>query len=82
MFLIRWRVDDVSAPETSEKDKDEKATDAELHYILTQLKPYTQYAFYVRTYTIATEKIGAQSRIQYFMTFPDSKRYFNYFMTI
>ncbi|PNF35477.1 Insulin-like receptor [Cryptotermes secundus] len=40
--------------------------------ILTHLKPYTQYAFYVKTYTIATERSGAQSPIQYFRTLPAS----------
>lgn len=44
-----------------------------LNHILTQLKPYTQYAFYVKTYTIATEAFGAQSNIQYFRTLPDGK---------
>uniref|UniRef100_A0A1B6DYS9 Tyrosine-protein kinase receptor n=1 Tax=Clastoptera arizonana TaxID=38151 RepID=A0A1B6DYS9_9HEMI len=62
-----WRVDDVSAPTSN----DTSPTTPELVYILTRLDPYTQYAFYVRTYTIATEKIGAQSKIQYFMTHPD-----------
>lgn len=38
--------------------------------ILTWLKPYTQYAYYVKTYTIATERSGAQSPIQYFRTLP------------
>lgn len=45
----------------------------ELNHILTRLKPFTQYAFYVKTYTIATEKSGAQSPIQYFRTDPGSK---------
>ncbi|GFG35214.1 hypothetical protein Cfor_01318, partial [Coptotermes formosanus] len=40
--------------------------------ILTRLKPYTQYAYYVKTYTIATERSGAQSPIQYFRTYPSS----------
>ena len=61
---FRWRVDDVSP----EKDGDDSQ-----NYILTKLKPFTQYAFYVKTYTIATEKSGAQSPIQYFWTFPDGK---------
>nr|QIS94309.1 insulin receptor 1a [Pyrrhocoris apterus] len=55
-----WRVDDVSASEKS----------TELNHILTRLKPFTQYAFYVKTYTIATETSGAQSSIQYFTTDP------------
>nr|CDI30232.1 Insulin Receptor [Blattella germanica] len=38
--------------------------------LLPHLKPYTQYAFYVKTYTIATERTGARSDIQYFRTLP------------
>ena len=41
--------------------------------ILPHLKPYTQYAFYVKTYTIATERTGAQSPIQYFRTLPSGE---------
>ncbi|XP_054277589.1 insulin-like peptide receptor isoform X2 [Macrosteles quadrilineatus] len=65
-----WRVDDVSAPEPPDKDTPDHEL-PEMQHILTQLQPYTQYAFYVKTYTIATEKVGAQSKIQYFRTFPD-----------
>lgn len=57
-----WRVDDVNNPEG--------LTEFVFH-ALTELKPYTQYAFYVRTYTIATEISGAQSPIYYFQTKPD-----------
>lgn len=53
-------MDDVAIP-------DENST---LNHPLTQLKPYTQYAFYVKTYTIATERKGAQSEIKYFRTLP------------
>lgn len=60
-FFPSWRVDDVSNPEA----------DVEVYHILTHLKPYTQYAFYVKTYTIATERSGAQSPINYFRTLPD-----------
>jgi hypothetical protein len=38
---------------------------------------FTQYAYYVRTYTIATECNGAQSPIQYFLTKPNSKLLFS-----
>uniref|UniRef100_A0ABD2XMG2 Tyrosine-protein kinase receptor n=1 Tax=Trichogramma kaykai TaxID=54128 RepID=A0ABD2XMG2_9HYME len=38
--------------------------------ILASLKPYTQYAYYVKTYTILTERSGAQSKLQYFTTLP------------
>ncbi|XP_044591590.1 insulin-like receptor isoform X2 [Cotesia glomerata] len=59
-----WRVDDV-APESSNESSNLIIT-----ALLTQLKPYTQYAFYVKTYTIATERSGAQSKVQYFTTLP------------
>ncbi|XP_011300657.1 insulin-like receptor [Fopius arisanus] len=57
----RWRVDDVAATDSSEPY---------LTHILTQLKSYTQYAYYVKTYTIATERSGAQSDLMYFTTLP------------
>uniref|UniRef100_A0A8D9BPN7 receptor protein-tyrosine kinase n=1 Tax=Cacopsylla melanoneura TaxID=428564 RepID=A0A8D9BPN7_9HEMI len=46
--------------------------DSHVTQILTSLKPFTQYAYYVRTYTIATERSGAQSPIQYFITLPST----------
>ncbi|KAK9497178.1 hypothetical protein O3M35_004544 [Rhynocoris fuscipes] len=56
-----WKVIDVSA--------DENVTERGFHQtIITKLKPYTQYAYYVKTYTIASEKTGAISPIQYFRT--------------
>ncbi|KAG8231626.1 hypothetical protein J437_LFUL012555, partial [Ladona fulva] len=57
-----WVVDDVSVPVGDPK---------EIYHIITKLKPYTQYAFYVKTYTVATETTGAQSEIHYFRTKPD-----------
>ncbi|RZC43079.1 insulin-like receptor [Asbolus verrucosus] len=57
-----WRVDDVPIPDDENK----------ITHPLTALKPYTQYAYYVKTYTIATEKRGAQSEIGYFMTLPST----------
>nr|ANZ55075.1 insulin receptor 1b [Pyrrhocoris apterus]QIS94310.1 insulin receptor 1b [Pyrrhocoris apterus] len=60
-----WRADDISV-------SDGFSNDGELIHILTRLKPFTQYAFYVKTYTIATEQSGAQSNIQYFTTDPDT----------
>ncbi|KAL2712200.1 insulin-like receptor isoform X1 [Vespula squamosa] len=69
-----WRVDDVSAIEGSTKPITTNYTELEkpsyLSHILTQLKPFTQYAFYVKTYTIATERSGAQSKVTYFTTKP------------
>nr|BBI47313.1 insulin-like peptide receptor 1 [Gnatocerus cornutus] len=57
-----WRVDDVTVSEN----------DTKVTHPLMRLKPYTQYAFYVKTYTIATERRGAQSNISYFTTLPDT----------
>ncbi|KOC66875.1 Insulin-like receptor [Habropoda laboriosa] len=63
-----WKVDDVPAATnmTSMKEKNVQS-----HY-LSQLKPYTQYAYYVKTHTIATERFGAQSNLTYFRTMPDA----------
>ena len=54
-----WLVDDVN---------DFTDTDM-ISFPLTKLEPYTQYAFYVKAYTLATEN-GAQSEITYFRTLP------------
>ncbi|XP_036146603.1 insulin-like receptor [Monomorium pharaonis] len=71
-----WRVEDVSADSTTllaNQTHNGTQTDLQEHlHILTQLKPYTQYAYYVKTYTIATERSGAQSKITYFTTKPDA----------
>lgn len=37
---------------------------------LTGLKPYTQYAYYIKTYTIASETFGGLTDILYFRTAP------------
>ena len=42
-----------------------------MSYVITKLKPYTDYAFYVKTYSTASATIGGRSSIQYFRTFPD-----------
>ncbi|XP_053687388.1 insulin-like receptor isoform X2 [Sabethes cyaneus] len=55
-----WRLDDIS----------EFNTENYTSKILTQLKPYTQYAYYVKTYTLASEGLGGQSKIKYFTTAP------------
>jgi hypothetical protein len=62
-----WKVDDF------ETSGDSDSNDTNLIHIITYLKPYTQYALYVKTYTIASETKGAQSDILYFKTQPDSK---------
>ncbi|CAK9825863.1 Insulin-like receptor [Anthophora retusa] len=63
-----WKVDDVTAS-TNTTSNGKKNVHS--HY-LSQLKPYTQYAYYVKTYTIATERSGAQSNLTYFRTMPDA----------
>lgn len=70
-----WKVDDVSAStnntETSKFNSGRQEKNVHTHY-LSQLKPYTQYAYYVKTYTIATERSGAQSNLTYFRTMPEA----------
>lgn len=56
-----WRVEDTTT-------FDRKALMVQI--VLTNLKPYTQYAYYVKTYTIASEPYGGQSDIMYFRTSP------------
>lgn len=70
-----WRVEDVSAETVTPENTNNNSTTERSYYnshILTQLKPYTQYAYYVKTYTIATERSGAQSEVKYFTTLPDA----------
>ena len=60
-------VDDVAAQAI-------EADESELHMI-SNLKPYTQYAIYVQTYTVAPQqtgkRVGARSPIIYERTRPD-----------
>ncbi|KAG8185562.1 hypothetical protein JTE90_017566 [Oedothorax gibbosus] len=55
-----WKVDDVDA--TDEDDV--------VMTLIPHLKPFTTYAAYMRTYTIASAVVGAQSPIIYFTTKP------------
>ncbi|KAL1493064.1 hypothetical protein ABEB36_011201 [Hypothenemus hampei] len=55
-----WHVDDVA----NNLDVDP------VRHTISNLKPFTQYAFFVKTYTIASEQRGAQSMITYFITKP------------
>ena len=59
-----WKVDDYEA-----SDND----DPYITHIIPQLKPFTQYALYIKTYTIASETKGAQSAVIYFKTQEDSE---------
>lgn len=65
--MNNWEVTDI---EDKPNNKDPVITS-----LITRLKPYTQYAIYVKTYMIAGQTQGAQSPIVYFTTKPDSKNY-------
>lgn len=56
-----WQVDDIV-------DLNRNSTPVPV--IVTHLKPYTQYAFYIRTYTVASEPRGGITPIHYFRTSP------------
>lgn len=57
-----WKVEDVQNVSTN-------STVVEV--FLTHLRPYTQYAYYIKTYTISKERKGGQTNIEYFQTNPD-----------
>lgn len=57
-----WKVEDVT-------NFDRNAE--QFPVLMSRLEPYTQYAYYVKTYTIASEPYGGQSEIQYLTTDPD-----------
>lgn len=61
-----WRTQDFSV--TEEDNKKIVESNVSMQTIITQLEPDTQYAFYVKTYTV--ESTGSQSAIQYFKTLP------------
>ncbi|XP_074651853.1 insulin-like peptide receptor [Tubulanus polymorphus] len=59
-----WKTQDVRAD--NDKTADKLAT------LLTDLKPWTQYAIYVETYTTAMANEGAMSELIYVKTLPES----------
>lgn len=72
-----WSVDDVSVPDSQDTSTSSNSSNSggppKVTHIFTNLQPYTQYAFYVRTYTFArgSQSVrGAQSKITYFRTAP------------
>lgn len=56
-----WMVDDVI---------DTNRNSTAVPVFLSHLRPYTQYAFYIRTYTVASEQRGGITPIRYFRTAP------------
>ncbi|XP_035790294.1 insulin-like receptor [Anopheles albimanus] len=61
---VGWRVDDISNWQDAGQNS----------HLLTRLTPYTQYAYYVTTYTLSSENKGGQSDITYFRTAPGQPR--------
>lgn len=57
-----WKTADIEAPQNNRS----------VSHLLTGLKPFTQYAMYLRTYTTTSGQKGAHSQIIYFMTDPDT----------
>lgn len=62
LFGSRWHQQDTVPGEDMET----------VFAILSDLRPYTQYAVYVQTYTVSSESRGAWSPIVYFKTKPYS----------
>nr|ANZ55076.1 insulin receptor 2 [Pyrrhocoris apterus]QIS94311.1 insulin receptor 2 [Pyrrhocoris apterus] len=60
-----WTVNDVSE---SEEDMLKSKSNGTIYYLLQKLEPNTQYAYFVKTYTV--DSMGGKSRIQYFKTLP------------
>lgn len=58
-----WKVEDVVKESTGRRVE-------HLTAFLTPLQPNTLYAFFVKTYTIASEQNGGQTRIHYLKTKP------------
>lgn len=56
-----WQVDDVV---------DNNRNSTPISVLVTHLKPFTQYAYYIRTYTVASETRGGITPIKYFRTMP------------
>lgn len=61
LYYLSWSAHDVD-------DFDETSS---IYFPITKLKPYTQYAYYVKASIVPTEKHGAQSEIRYFKTLPE-----------
>lgn len=64
-----WQVDDIGAAQVSESTNAKNASST-FPVLISRLQPYTQYAYYLRTYTVASEPRGGITPIQYFRTNP------------
>lgn len=56
-----WRVEDITI---------DQAKGTHFNVLLSRLTPFTTYAYYIRTYTIASQMDGGQTDIQYLTTDP------------
>ncbi|XP_031636037.1 insulin-like receptor isoform X2 [Contarinia nasturtii] len=56
-----WQIDDII---------DSNRNSTPITILAPNLKPFTQYAYFIRTYTVASEQKGGLSPIQYFRTAP------------
>lgn len=61
ILFYSWKVEDV------QYDKSQDTFDT----VITRLRPYTQYAYYIKAFTISNTKIGGQTDIHYFRTLSD-----------
>lgn len=59
-------MDDVK----DDPDENENANVTRVTHLISHLEPFTQYAYYVKTYTLSSVSMGAISPIQYFRTAP------------
>lgn len=62
-----WHVDDVSDSDLISDDENDAP---QVTHLITHVEPYTQYAFYVKTYTLSSVSMGAISKIEYFRSAP------------
>ncbi|XP_064650829.1 insulin-like peptide receptor isoform X2 [Lineus longissimus] len=60
MLIHAWKMEDIINTNPSY-----------VYHILTGLEPWTQYAVYVQTYTVASSNEGAMSELVYFKTDPE-----------
>ncbi|XP_024086172.1 insulin receptor-like isoform X2 [Cimex lectularius] len=65
----KWKMHDISG---LNEPFDGGPPNGSIYHIITRLEPYTQYAFYVKTYTV--DSTGIQSPIQYVRTLPSQPK--------
>lgn len=73
-LFFSWMDKDVPAPKQDNHQN-------EISYDLIGLKPFTQYAYFIKTYAISSERSGARSGIQYFITNPGSEFFLSLFLS-